>query len=327
MRRVREFLAPEAGMDRIRRPDTASLNVNMLRTFVRVVELGSITRAARSLYLAQSAVSGHVAALAAYAGGPLLERREGQLVVTRLGRTVYDGALEILGSIAGLERRMHDADGTQTETVALTCTRTVCETALARVVAGFGQAHPEVRLVVSGGTRKDAEIRLRSGEIDLALVEGADEIGGTRLVPFQQDRLRVAVPAGHPLAARQSVRFEEVASYPFVLRSPGPGTRLLIEQRLGRRFERLAIALELEGNSEIVSCVEAGIGLALLADAALARAVALGTIVALELDDVDLTREFFVAASAERALSQPATRFAEWLAAHYRAGADDRLSA
>jgi DNA-binding transcriptional LysR family regulator len=315
-------------MDRIRRPDVASLNVNMLRTFVRVVEVGSITGAARSLYLAQSAASGHVAALAAYAGGPLIERREGQLVTTPLGRTLYEGALQVLASIAELERRMRTVDGQQTDAVALTCTRTVCETALARVVAGFGRAHPDVRLVISGGTRKDAEIRLRSAEIDLALVEGADEITGTRLVPFQRDRLRLAVPAGHPLAQRQNVAFEDVAAYPFVLRSPGPGTRTLIEQRLGRRFERLAIALELEGNSEIVSCVEAGIGLALLSDTALAQAVALGTVVALDLDDVDLTRDFFVAASAGRTLSPPASRFAEWLALHHRTvSADDRLSA
>jgi LysR family transcriptional regulator, transcriptional activator of the cysJI operon len=315
-------------MDRTRRPEIASLNVNMLRTFVRVVEIGSITRAARSLYLAQSAVSGHVAALTAYAGGPLLERREGQLVVTRLGRTLFEGALEILGSIAELERQMQGADTAQTDAVAVMCTLTVCETSLARVVAGFGRAHPDVRLIVSRGTREDAEMRLRSGQIDLALVEGAAEIAGTRSVLFQRDRLRVAVPAGHVLAARRSVGFEEVAAFPFVLRPAGSGVRTLIEQRLGRRFERLAIALELEGNSEIVSCVEAGIGLAMLPDVALAQAVALGTVVALDLDDVDLTRMFFVVVSPERTLSQPATRFAEWLAAEYRASnPDDRLSA
>ncbi|HTJ26736.1 MAG TPA: LysR family transcriptional regulator [Candidatus Limnocylindria bacterium] len=304
------------------------MNVNMLRTFVRVVEIGSITRAARSLYLAQSAVSAHVAALATYAGGALLERRDGQLVLTRRGRIVYEGALEILAGIGALERRLREADGAHGDTVALTCTRTVCETALAGLVGAFGAAHPEVRLVVSGGTRKDAELRLRAGEIDLALVEGADAIVGMRLVPFQQDRLLLAVPATHPLAVRRSVRFEEIAAYPFVLRSPESGTRRLIEQRLGRRFEQLAIALELEGNSEIVSCVEAGIGLGLLSAAALARAVALGTVVALELDDVDLTREFALASCADRALSAPAARFADWLANRGRGDdAANRLSA
>jgi DNA-binding transcriptional LysR family regulator len=294
------------------------MNVNMLRTFVRVVEIGSITRAARSLYLAQSAVSAHVAALAEFAGG----------AVTARGRIVYEGALEILAAIAALERRVRDAAGAQSDTVTLTCTRTVCETAIARLMAEFGAAHPEVRLVISGGTRKDAELRLRAGEIDVALVEGGETIAGTRLIRFQRDTLLLAVPAGHPLASRRSARFDEAAAYPFVLRSSEPGTRLLIEQRLGRRFERLAIALELEGNSEIVSCIEAGIGLGLLSPAALARAVALGTVVALPLDDVDLTREFFLAASAERALSAPAARFAEWLATRAgESGSMDRLSA
>jgi DNA-binding transcriptional LysR family regulator len=304
------------------------MNVNLLRTFVRVVEIGSITGAARSLYLAQSAVSAHVAALAELAGGALLERRERRVVVTERGRIVYEGALEVLAAIAALEQRMRDAAQAPLATVALTCTRTVCETALAKIMAEFGAAHPDVRLVVTGGTRKDAELRLRAGETDLALVEGADAIAGTRLIPFQRDTLLLAVPATHPLASRRSARFDDVAAYPFILRSAESGTRRLIEQRLGRRFERLAIALELEGNAELVSCVEGGIGLGLLSPAALASAVALGTVVALPLDDVDLTREFFLATFAERVLSAPAARFAEWLAT--RAGqalTTDRLSA
>jgi LysR family transcriptional regulator, transcriptional activator of the cysJI operon len=315
-------------MDRIRRPDAAaSLNLNVLHTFVRVVEIGSITRAARSLYLAQSAVSGQVAALSGYAGGPLLERREGQLVPTHLGRAMYEGAQEILAGVAELGRRLQRASDETAQAVAITCTRTVCETTVARVVSAFARAHPDVRLVLSGGTRKDAEVRLRAGEIDVALIEGPAAISGVRLLPFHVDRLVLAVPAGHDLAGRPSVCFEEATSYPFVMRTPESGTRLLIEQRLGARFERVAIALELEGNEEIVSCIEAGIGLAILSETSLARAAALGTVVALEITDVDFSRAFFVAVP-ERPLSQPAALFAEWLSTRYPdGGRADRISA
>lgn len=317
-------------MDRIRRADVAaSLNLNLLRTFVRVVEIGSITRAARSLYLAQSAVSGQVTALSAYAGGPLLERRDGQLVPTGLGRAMYEGAQEVLASVAQLGRRLQGASDETVHAVAIACTRIVCETTVARIVSRFAGVHPDVRLVISGGTRKDAEARLRAGEIDVALVEGPAEVSGMRLLPFHLDRLFLAVPAGHELAARRSVPFKEAAPYPFVMRTPESGTRLLIEQRLGARFERVAVALELEGNQEIVSCVEAGIGLAILSETVLAGARALGTVAALEISDVDLSRAFFVAVP-QRSLSHPAALFAEWLTTGYSDGGrtvTDRISA
>lgn len=305
-------------MDRIRRDDAApTLNGNLLRTFIRVVDVGSVTRAAQALYLAQSAVSAHIAALTAYAGGPLLERREGRLVPTRLGRTLYDGALEILARVGELERRLRSAVDEGTRSVSVSCTRTVCETSVARVVSLFARAHPEVRLLVSSGTFKDTEVRLRAGETDVALIEGFTELPGSRLVPFHVDRLFLAMPANHELAARRTVRFEDAARYPFVMRASSSGTRLLIEQRLGRRFESLAVAIELDGNAEVVECVEAGLGLAFLSETALARALALGTVVAREIEDVDFTREFYLAVPEGRALSEPAAQFVDWLSTRY----------
>jgi DNA-binding transcriptional LysR family regulator len=305
-------------MERLRREDIASsLSVAMLRTYVRVVELGSMTRAAESLYLAQSAVSTQVASLASNAGGPLLERRDGRLAPTRLGRVLYEGACDVLAQLTGLEKRLHDALADETHQIAVSCTRTVCETSVAKVVSQFAQAYPEFQLSVVGGTIKDAEVRLRAGTTDVALVEGQSDLPDARLVAFHVDRLMLALPVGHELVELPAISFEQAAKYPFVLRSRASGTRLLIEQRLGRRFEQLSITLELEGNAEVAACVEAGIGLALLSESALASALSAGTLVARELTDVDLTRTFYVAVPDGRTIPDAAGVFAEWLATRY----------
>jgi len=113
------------------------------------------------------------------------------------------------------------------------------------------------------------------------------------------------------------VRFDDAARYPFVMRAATSGTRLLIEQRLGRRFESLAIAIELEGNAEVVECVEAGLGLALLSETALTRALALGMVVAREIEDADFAREFYLAVPEGRELSEPAAQFVDWLSTRF----------
>jgi DNA-binding transcriptional LysR family regulator len=301
-------------MDRSRRDDfNSSLSFALLRTYTRVVELGSMTRAAQALFLAQSAVSTHVSTLATQAGGPLLERRDGQLVTTRLGRILYDEACEVIARVAQLEKRLREASSAAHSEIPVSCTRTVCETSIAKIVAEFGHAHPETRLAISHGTAKDAEVRLRLGHVEVALVEGQEYLPGMRAEPFHEDRLVLAVPKGHPLAGARFTTFAEAARYPFILRGPSSGTRLLIEQRLGRRFEQLAIAFELEGNAEVVSCVEEGIGLAFLSETAIAAAQALGTIDAVEITDIDLSRTFYVVVPEDRPLDGEAAAFVAWL--------------
>lgn len=295
-----------------------SLNCNLLRTFVRVVELGSITRAAESLYLAQSAVSSHVATLASFAGGALFERREGRLTPTLLGNELYDGALEILTYVNDLDRRLQRMASQNAGLVNVACTRTVCEVAVANVVSSFQRERPEFRLSVVTATIRDAEVRLRSGEIDVALTEGTNNIAGTKRIPFRSDRLVLAVPRGHDLAKRGSVTMAEASAYPFILRTRLSGMRNFIEERMGGRFDQLTIALELEGNSEVISCVESGLGIALISQGAIVRARALGTIVALDVEDVDFEREFYVALSEDREVSEATAAFVRWLTETYR---------
>jgi LysR family nitrogen assimilation transcriptional regulator len=301
-----------------RRDDLASsISFSMLRTYVRVVELGSITRAAESLYLAQSAVSAQMSALASHAGGPLLERRDGKLAATDLGRILYVDAGDILGRLDDLHVRLRESRNAEKERIAVTCTRTVCETSVAKIVSQFAHAHPTMHLSISSATIKDAELFLRAGTCDVALVEGLAELPGASSLPFHSDRLLLAMPPGHPLALLEEVRFEDVAAYPMIVRSRASGTRVLIEQRLGRRFERLSIALELDGIAEIVSCVEAGIGTTFVARTAIADALALRTIVARRVADVDLSRVFYAAIPGDRPIPPATNVFVNWLASRY----------
>ncbi|MGH7714799.1 MAG: LysR substrate-binding domain-containing protein [Vulcanimicrobiaceae bacterium] len=143
-------------------------------------------------------------------------------------------------------------------------------------------------------------------------------MAGAKRMPFRRDRLVLAVPRGHDLEKRGTVTMAEVAPYPFILRTRSSGMRHFVEDRLGRRFDRLTIALELEGNSEIISCVEAGLGIALVSQGALARARALGTVVALDIEDVDFEREFFVALSEDRTSTEATNTFVRWLTENYQ---------
>jgi len=58
---------------------------------------------------------------------PLLERRDGRLAPTRLGRVLYEGACDVLAQLTLLEKRLHDMVSDETHQIAVSCTRTVAK--------------------------------------------------------------------------------------------------------------------------------------------------------------------------------------------------------
>ncbi|MNL23278.1 Hca operon transcriptional activator [compost metagenome] len=89
---------------------------------------------------------------------------------------------------------------------------------LPRVIERLKLSHPGVTISVREIDSADAIPALECGELDLALVRlaGRDE-GNIRVHPLKQDRLAVALPAGHSLAAEVSVPLAALAEEPFVL--------------------------------------------------------------------------------------------------------------
>ena len=79
-----------------RGPEEAVIEIKQLRLFVGVVDLGSLSRAAGALHIAQSALSQHVAALESELRAPLLERSSRGVTPTAAGRELYQHAQRIL---------------------------------------------------------------------------------------------------------------------------------------------------------------------------------------------------------------------------------------
>jgi len=296
----------------------STLSCTLMRTFVRVVELGGVTRAAESLHLAQSAVSAQMATLAQAVGGNLVVRREGRLIPTEAGAQLYQTSIEVLARVGALDTRLRAATSERTRIVRLACTRTVCDRMLAHAVALFGRRFPEVTVVVESSTVREALLRLRDGRADMMFVEGFLDEPEIEVTPFHVDRLYLALPAGDPLAAGEgALDFEAVADRPFIMQPRDSGTRRFLEERLQDRFTRLTIPLQLESNDAIVTCVEEGLGLAFLSEAVLAGPLAQGTLGARTIAGLDLSRQFAAALRRGERPSDGVRLFLEFLRSDY----------
>ncbi|PWU29156.1 LysR family transcriptional regulator [Pseudomonas sp. RW407] len=150
-----------------------NFDLDVLRTFVAGVELGSFARAAERLGRSTSAVSAQLKKLEEQAGTPVLRRKGRGMALTDAGETLLAYArrlLELNDEAAGALR------GASLEgRVRLGLQEDFGETLLPAVLGRFARAHPKVRIEVRTARNQELIRGVRNGELDLALAWDAGE--------------------------------------------------------------------------------------------------------------------------------------------------------
>lgn len=181
-------------------------SLTALRVFREVAERGTLTAAAVALGYTQSAVSRQVASLERAAGAPLLERRHDGVRLTQAGHLVVRRAAVVLDQIDATARELAglpDEHGT----VRLGWFATAGAVLVPRALTALRRTHPAITVITREGSTPALVRALRAGTVDLAVLASAPPFRppDTETPPFQlqtlaERSLRVAVPAGHPLA-------------------------------------------------------------------------------------------------------------------------------
>jgi len=152
-----------------------NLNMDVLRTFVTGLELGSFSKAAKRLGRSQSAISTQLRRLEEQVGKPILEKSGRGLSLTTAGECLLSYAKRILElndeAIDGLR------DGEAEGWVRLGIPQDFAEGWLTGLLGRFARAHPKVRVEVRAEQNVLLIERIRDGELDLALAWGADNDG------------------------------------------------------------------------------------------------------------------------------------------------------
>jgi DNA-binding transcriptional LysR family regulator len=287
-----------------------------LETFARAAEHSSFTAAARSLGLTQAAVSQRIAALEADLGVPLFRREAGRVQLTDAGRRLHDYAQRIFTLHREARAELTGRQEPLAGELALAASSIPGEHLLPGLLSVFRQRHPHVQVRATITDSRAALTRVEEGQAHLGLAGRKGDSANLDYRCFARDRLVLVVPAGHPWAHQSSVPLGELRSAPLVLREVGSGSRWCLEQALARRGLSLAdlhVVLELGSNEAIKETVLRGGGLAILSDQAVRREVQAGSLAGLDVADLPLEREMFVASDRRRVLPIAARLFLELL--------------
>jgi LysR family nitrogen assimilation transcriptional regulator len=285
------------------------MELRSLHYFVRIAELGSITRASAHLQIAQPALTRHVQRLEDELDTPLFTRANRGVRLTEAGQRLLESAQRILRDVerAGDEIRAHAAH--PSGKIVLGVTPTLCPVVVPELFARMRRHYPMIELkVVHAGTIRLEEFVV-DGRIDLGLLA---EISRSRLIIStrlaEEEMVLVTRPGGRP---SEIVSLAELRRTPLIL---GDGLRAAMETLLAGQDVELNVETELNDHETIRLMVQQGVGASILPHSSVFRECSRGLAEAHRLGPGGVFRTLALGVAASRSSSPAREAVAEVVA-------------
>ncbi len=288
------------------------VSLRQLRVFEAAASSRSFSKAAETLHLTQPGVSMHIKELETSAGLPLFERIGRKLYVTEAGQELLGRAREILRALKDAEDTLDGLKGLRRGRINLAVVSTA-KYFVPQLLAQFGRDFPELEIRLAVNNRISVIEQLVANEVDLAIMGRSPQSLDTVAEPFAQNPHVVIASPEHPLAARRDILVETIAKENFIVREPGSGTRLAMEQYFEQLGLRCNVGMEMASNETIKQAVMAGMGVSFISRHTIALELQTQRLVVLDVRGTPVVRQWHVAHLAKKRLSPTASAFKQFV--------------
>jgi len=298
------------------------LDLRHYETIVAIVELGTMTAAARELHTTQSALSHRLADAEQRLDQKLFDRgRQRRLTPTRAGLVMHQSAQRALADLERSEQILLADRRGVTSVVRIAVGGYDCYHWYPEFLEASTDRDPDIELdlVVGGDAPGEA---LAAGTVDLVLAPGTPH-GAVELTPLLVDELVFVAAPDHPLARRSYVDAQDLVDQTYLTYNPAPTPGFEYDRfiRLGTDYPRIVRVVP--QTSAIVELVAAGAGVSILSRWALSPAIDAGRIAAVPCGPTGLSLGWTVVSRRSGPADSPTRRVAKHLSTVF-GGKNDR---
>ena len=245
------------------------MNFKQLEYFVQVAELGSFSKAALVLDIAQPALSRQVRALETGLRETLLLRNGRGVVLTEAGRRLFEHGVNILQSLAQAEADMGAKRDEPLGRITVGLPPTLARQLTLPLIDGFQRRCPLAQLTLVEGLSSHVSEWISTGRVDLGLLYNPDAQPSLEITPVIEEALCLVSPIAAD-QGRAAVPLADLPRYPLILPERSHALRKLLENRAVLAGLKLNIAWEVSSVPAIIDLVCAGYGHAVLHESAVA---------------------------------------------------------
>jgi DNA-binding transcriptional LysR family regulator len=193
------------------------VDTRLLRYFAAVAAEGNLTRAAKRLFVSQPALTKQIKQLESQLGVRLFTRTQAGMTLTAAGQALADRTPAVLAGWDQVLRETRAAASRAAQVLRVGFMSSAANEATQQIIAAFGRRRPGWQVDMQQAAWSDPTAGLASGDVDAALLRlpfpGQD---GVRIEVLLTEPRWVALPATHPLAARDQISFDQLWDEPFL---------------------------------------------------------------------------------------------------------------
>lgn len=234
----------------------------------KIIELGGFTKAADALGFTQSSVSQMIASLENELGIKLLTRSRTEVKLTIEGAELYPFIERSILSYRAMLEKSNEIKGLETGIIRVGTVSSVTCHWMPKLIKGFQEIYPHVQFIFHQGDYTSIREWIKTGAVDFGFVNPV-AVKDLKTIKIKDGKMLAVLPKNHPLAKNKIIKLSEISAEPYILLEEGHYSEPIEAFR--------SIGLEpnikytIHDDYAIMTMVEAGLGISILAELVLRR--------------------------------------------------------
>lgn len=276
----------------------------------KIVALGSFSKAAENLGYTQSALSQMISSLESEFSVKLLNRFRTGTKLTLEGEKIYPLIEKTVNQYVMVIEKVKEIRGLETGVVRMGTLASISAHWIPRLLKDFQNLYPDVEFVIHQGDYTSIQEWIKTGAIDFGFVN-PKAVSGLEIIELKQGEMLAILPENHHLAKEKTILLDKLAEEPFILLEEGHYYEPLEAfKRIGKSPN---IKYTIHDDYAIMTMVEAGLGISILAELVLHRT---NYHISLHQTEPPIYRTIAIGYKDEESLPIASRKFIEYLKEH-----------
>lgn len=273
------------------------MDIEKLLRFCAVVDYGSMSKAAETLYCSQPALSKQIIALEKEVGYPLFDRNGKKMTLNQNGRLLYTFGRHLEHDYSQLKSDLYALNCPSRREITFGATNIIGTYYLPPVLVDFKKQHPDIPVNFTLSFFPNIIDMLNQDIISFAMIPEDDEILHNPAYicrEFYNDDMVVVFPPDYPLAAFESIPADELLKYPYFISQVQSATRRFILSRLNAYDIHLDNFQNMFNTETIKQSIIKGMGISILSKISVETEKRHGFLKTAPLQGVNLSRKWYI---------------------------------
>lgn len=291
------------------------MDLHRLDVFCKVVELKSFTKAADSVFLSQPTISEHIRSLEESVGERLIDRLGREVLPTQAGKILYSYAKKILRLRDEAVQVLENYSGKLAGHLYIGASTIPGTYVLPKFIGAFKKQHPATDITLNIFNSRKITENVIQGIIEFGIIGATWNEPSLVWQELFSDELILVVFPEHPFAKLPTVKPQQLEGEPLIFRERDSGTRRVTNEILEKHLDLslLKVVAEMGSTEAVRQSIKSHIGISILSRHAVEDDLSHGTLVAVPLKGVRLTRPLFMVSRKNRQFSPICAAFIDFL--------------